>query len=66
VVNELVDNQGWRYDPGRGRGGHPIVYPLDKAQPALAVPTTPGDHRSFANWLSQVRRRGGLWPRTTP
>jgi hypothetical protein len=65
VVEDLVDNQGWRYDLGRNRGGHPVLYPREKAQPTLSVPTTPGDNRSFANWISQVRRRGGIWPRRT-
>jgi hypothetical protein len=66
VVKELVVNQSWRYRNASGRGGHPMVYPPDPAQPPLAVPTTPGDRRSFANWVSQVRHRGGHWPRATP
>ncbi len=62
VAQELVNNQGWRYDVGRKRGGHPTLYPVDPAQAPLSVPTTPSDHRAFRNWLSDVRRRGGMWP----
>jgi len=28
----------------------------------LTVPTTPSDVRGFKNWVSEVRRRGGVWP----
>jgi hypothetical protein len=62
VADELSSNQGWRYDSGAKRGGHPILFPPDRTQPQLSVPTTPSDRRSFDNWLADVRRRGGLWP----
>ena len=61
MATDLVDNQGWRYDAGRGRGGHPMLFPADPAQPPLALPTTPGDRRALANAIAQVRRRGGRW-----
>jgi hypothetical protein len=62
VVAELVRNQGWRYD--NSRSGHPIVLPADTSFRSFAVPTTPGDSRSFKNWVGQVRRSGGHWPPT--
>ena len=57
LVNDLVDNQGWRYD--NQRRGHPMVFPADKSAKAIPVPGTPGDNRSFKNWVAQVRRAGG-------
>ena len=62
VAQELFDNQGWGYDAGRARGGHPTLYPADKTKGQVQVPTTPGDRRSFANWIAQIRRAGGVWP----
>lgn len=61
VATALVKNQGWRYSAGGKRGGHPMLFPADRNQRPLAVPTSPGDHRSFRNWLSAVRQRGGQW-----
>lgn len=61
IVSELVDKQGWRYDNGARRGGHPRLYPPDPAQPPLSVPTTAGDRRSLGNFVAQVRRLGGRW-----
>jgi len=63
IAEHLVRNQGWRYDKGAKRGGHPMLYPADRSQNPLAVPTTPGDRRSFDNWRSQIRRRGGQLPK---
>jgi hypothetical protein len=60
VVEHLIDTQGWRYDSS-GKG-HPVLLPADRAQSPLPVPTTPGDSRSFRNWIAQIRRRGGIWP----
>jgi hypothetical protein len=40
MATELVDHQGWRYDAGHGRGGHPLLFPADRSQPPLALPTT--------------------------
>ena len=62
VALELVDNQGWRYDAGANRGGHPMLFPADRTQRPVAVPTTPGGGRGFKNWTAQVRQRGGQWP----
>lgn len=59
VVDELVD-QGWRYDPHRS--GHPMLYPPDAGERPIPVPTTPGDHRSFKNFVAMIRRAGGRWP----
>lgn len=59
---ELVANQGWRYDAGQSRRGHPRLYAADRSKGTVSVPTTPGDHRSFRNFVSQVRRAGGVWP----
>jgi hypothetical protein len=42
VAIELVDNQGWRYDAGSGRG-HPLLYPADvNKQPVTARRATVG------------------------
>jgi predicted RNA binding protein YcfA (HicA-like mRNA interferase family) len=60
VATELVANQGWRYSRQHGR--HPVLYPADRTMAPVTVPTTPGDHRALRNWLSEVRRRGGIWP----
>lgn len=63
VAAELVSNQGWGYNDGSGRGGHPMLFPADKEKSPLTVPTTPGKNpRGFKNWLSGVRQRGGIWP----
>ncbi len=63
VATELVDNQGWGYNDGRGRGGYPALYPPDKAHRPVAVPMTPSKNkRSFPNWIGQIRRAGGIWP----
>jgi predicted RNA binding protein YcfA (HicA-like mRNA interferase family) len=57
---ELVGNQGWRYSRHHGR--HPVLYPADRTAAPVTVPTTPGDNRAFKNWVSEVRRKGGIWP----
>lgn len=63
VAVELVSNQGWRYEAGKNRGGHPMLFPSDQAQRPLAIPTTPGGgERGFKNWIAQVRKRNGVWP----
>lgn len=59
IVNELVDNQGWRYD-NSGKG-HPKLFAPSGAR-VIPVPTTPGDQRSLLNFTAQVRRAGGIWP----
>lgn len=65
VIVHQLDLHGWRYDSGRKRGGHPVAYPADRRQPALAVPTSPGkDRRGFRNFISDTGRRGGHWPPT--
>lgn len=59
VVAELVRNQGWRYDPKRR---HPVLYPEDRSQSPMTVPSTPSDRRGLLNFLTDVRKRGGKWP----
>ncbi len=56
IALDLVDNQGWTYRLGKG---HPMLYPADKTQPPMAVPTTPSEARGYRNWISAVRQRGG-------
>lgn len=56
VVKALLA-QGWRYDD-RGKG-HPKLYPADRTQRPIPVPTTPGGGRAFDNWIGQIRRAGG-------
>lgn len=57
IVNRLVDELGWRYQTGKN---HPAVYPPDRGQPPLPVPTTPGDWRGLRNFKTSVRHRGGV------
>lgn len=61
VITELVSNQGWRYRYRKG-GRHPMLYPADRSKSPMTVPTTPSEQRSFANFLAEVRRAGGIWP----
>lgn len=60
IAEELVTNQGWRYDASGKR--HPVLYPPDASAPPLRVPTTPSDRRGLKNFEADVRRRGGQWP----
>ena len=59
IVNELVDNQGWRYD--NSGQGYPKLYAPSGAR-MISVPKTPSDQRSLRNFIAQVRRAGGIWP----
>ncbi len=59
IVDELVSNQGWRYD-NSGKG-YPKLFPPGGAR-QIAVPKTPSDQRGLRNFISQVRRAGGVWP----
>jgi hypothetical protein len=56
VARELVDNQGWRYQFGKG---HPKLFPADRTYPPIVFPTTASDHRAFKNFTAMVRRCGG-------
>jgi hypothetical protein len=58
IAVELVRNQGWRYRYGKS----PHAAPGRQDQVPLIVPTTPSEHRSFKNFVTDVRRRGGIWP----
>ena len=60
VVAHQIDALGWTYDAS-GKG-YPKLLPADRSQRPLAVPKTPGDKRSFKNWVALVRRAGGEWP----
>jgi hypothetical protein len=57
IVEHLVRVDGWRYDASGKK--HPVVYPADRSQGAIRIPTTPGDRRSLLNFKAQVRRAGG-------
>ena len=59
IAQHLVDAQGWRYRTGKR---HPKLYPAEPTQSPIPVPTTPSDRRSLKNFVSQVRRAGGIWP----
>ncbi len=59
IVNEPVDNQGWRMT--KAGKGHPKLYAPRGAR-AMPVPTTPGVQRSLRNFTAQVRRGGAIWP----
>lgn len=61
VARRLVLDEGWRYDNGSRRGGHPILYPADHNQPRIVMSSSPSDKkRAIKNFLADVRRRGGL------
>jgi len=58
IKNLLADIEkldGWQVTRG---SKHSIVTPPDKSHPRITIPLTPGDHRSFANTLAQLRRAG--------
>jgi hypothetical protein len=59
IVDELVSNQGWRYD--NSGHGHPKLFAPSGAR-MIPVPTTPSDQRGLRNFISQVRRAGAIWP----
>ena len=63
IATHMVVGQGWRYDSGRRRGGHPKLFPKDPSKPSITIPTTPGDRRSLKNFTADVRRAGGEWQR---
>ena len=59
VVKVAAALDGWRYDAGTSRGGHPMLYPADRTQRPISVPTTPSDKkRSIKNLRAQIRRAG--------
>lgn len=58
IVERLIRQQGWRYD--EDRKGHPMLYPTDRAQRPIPVPTTPGSQGLLRGWKAQIRRAGGL------
>ncbi len=60
VVAHQVDALGWRYDSSRK--GHPMLFHADRSQSGRSVLTTPGDKRSFRNFVAWVRRASGEWP----
>jgi hypothetical protein len=61
VAIELVRNQGWRYELPKGNG-YPRLLPPDKTKGMVIIPKTPATNkRGFENWVSEVRRRGGVW-----
>ncbi len=61
VAAHLVSVQGWRYDCTRK--GHPMLFPPNQSWQGIPVPTTPSSSpRAWKNWLSQIRRAGGVWP----
>lgn len=62
AARSVISGARWAWHPS---GTHPKLYPADRTQPMLTIPTTPGDHRSLQNWISMIRRRGGNWPPTT-
>lgn len=59
VVVYLIDVHEWRYIY---KGNHPKLYPPDTAMGQISVPTTPGDVRSWRNFVAQVKRTGVPWP----
>jgi hypothetical protein len=60
IVRALTTSQGWRYS-NKG-AGHPKLWPPDPSMLMIPVPTTPSDQRGLRNFISQVRRAGGIWP----
>lgn len=63
VIVDLIDNQGWAYKLPSG-SGYPRLYPVDPAMTPIRVPKTGHSRgRAFANWVAEIRRKGGQWPR---
>ncbi len=62
VITHLIDSEGWCYRKPKG-GGYPLLFPAKQEYPPIRVPKTghTRGHR-FANWLADVRRKGGHWP----
>lgn len=59
-VNEIVEkvlDQGWTIETG---AKHYVLVPVDRTKRKIAVPGTPGDHRSVLNFRAEVRRAGGI------
>ncbi|GIU87459.1 MAG: hypothetical protein KatS3mg009_1974 [Acidimicrobiia bacterium] len=57
-VNEIIKKlirQGWRVERG---AKHWKAYPPDKSKRMITIPTTPSDHRSLKNVISDLRRAG--------
>lgn len=54
-----LEDQGWRVVPTRN--GHWQAFPPDKSFSPVYLPSTPSDHRSHANSIAELRRRGFTW-----
>jgi hypothetical protein len=61
IARHQIKALAWGYDPGT-KGKHPRLFPVDKDQPPLMIPGSPGSQRSLTNFIADVRRRGGEWP----
>lgn len=61
IVAHQIETHLWRYRTGKG---HPKLYPANRDQRPIPVPTTPKGGRShaLANFIGQIRRAGGTWP----
>ena len=59
VVAHQVTALGWRYERGRK---HHKLYPADATQRPLIIPGSASDHRALRNFITAVRRAGGVWP----
>lgn len=55
-VIKRAEEQGWtiRYS----RNGHPIFVPPTKDAPMVVTSGTPSDHRTWKNFLAQMKRSG--------
>ena len=61
-VRQLVAalrEQGWRVE--LTKNGHYRAYPPAGAGSPVFLPGTPSDHRSLANTIALLRRRGFAW-----
>lgn len=50
-----LELQGWRVRKG---SKHHVLYPPDRRQPAMAIPTSPSDWRWRQNFITEARARG--------
>lgn len=50
--------QGWEVRRRTKNSKHEVAFPPDRSKPAVTIPGTPGDRRSYANLLAQLRRSG--------
>jgi hypothetical protein len=60
VCNLLIDEQDWKFIPGKVGRKHKLV-PPDRTKRICLVPATPSDaYNGFTRWVAHLRRSGAL------